>query len=318
MARSGEKNRLLLGLLFAGPWLFGFVVFTAYPVVASFYYSLCDYNVFAAPEFNAGRNYLEMYQDKQFRNALWNTLYFMVFAIPLTMAAALGLAMLLNLKVRGQAFYRTVFFLPAIVPVVASTVLWQWILNPDYGVVNMLLRPFSPAVQWMWDHFWMLCGAAEIPKLRFPPGWLADPVWAKPGLILMSIWGVGYNMILYLAGLQEVPKELYEAAELDGAGAWARARHVTLPMISPILFFTLIMGMIGTFQYFTQVFIMTEGGGGPADATMFYALYLFNNAFLYHRMGYASAMAWVMFVLILIMTAVTFRLTRGRVYYAGA
>jgi multiple sugar transport system permease protein len=247
----------------------------------------------------------------------------MVFAIPTTMLTALVLAMLLNLKVRGQAFYRTIFFLPAIVPIVASTMLWLWILNPRYGVANMILEPVSPFMQWCWDHFagfllWCGMDAKHVPKLTFPPGWLSNEYWSKPGLILMSVWGVGHTMILYLASLQEVPKELYEAAELDGAGAWTRTRHITLPMISPILFFTLIMGMIGTFQYFTQAFIMTDGGGGPNDSTLFYALYLFNNAFIFFKMGYASAMAWILFVLIIISTAITFRLTRGKVYYAGA
>ncbi len=317
----GDRQRILLGLVFTGPWLLGFLVFTAYPVVASFYYSLCDYNVFSAPIFNGGGNYAELIGDPLFIRALWNTLYFMVFAIPMTMLTALVLAMLLNLKVRGQAVYRTIFFLPSIVPIVASTVLWLWILNPEYGVLNMFIRPVLNLLQDLWIALpdGLLRGLGLDPAYKFPPppGWLADPAWSKPGLIVMSIWGVGNNMILYLAGLQEVPKELYEAAEIDGAGAWTRVRHVTLPMISPILFFTLVMGMIATFQYFTQAFIMTDGGGGPADSTLFYALYLFNNAFIYFRMGYASAMAWIMFVLIMVCTALVFRAARSRVYYAG-
>lgn len=314
----------MLGLVFTAPWLLGFTVFTVYPVCASFYYSLCDYNVFEAPEFNAGQNYVELVmEDRLFWKSLWNTVYFMVFAVPITMATALVLAMLLNLNVRGQAFYRTIFFLPSIVPIVASTVLWLWILNPELGVVNMILRPMAPFVLAVWDGLaglvvHMGVSQERVPVLEFPPGWLQDPLWAKPGLILMSVWGVGHNMILYLASLQEVPKELYEAAEIDGAGAWTRTRHITLPMISPILFFTLVMGMIGTFQYFTQAFIMNDGGGGPDDSMLFYALYLFNNAFVYFRMGYASAMAWIMFVLVVLFTILLFRGARGRVYYAGA
>lgn len=317
-----ERKRQILGLVFTGPWILGFLVFALYPVIASFYYSLCDYNVFDPPAFNGGRNYVELVrEDKLFWRSLWNTGYFMFFAIPTTMLTALVLAMLLNLKVRGQAFYRTVFFLPSIVPVVASTVLWLWILNPRYGVANKILGPMSPYLQIGWDALrdkLISWGVENVPALRFPPGWLTNEYWSKPGLILMSVWGVGNNMILYLAGLQEVPKELYEAAEIDGASAWKRTWHITLPMISPILFFTLVMGMIGTFQYFTQAFIMTDGGGGPNDSTLFYAMYLFNNAFIYFKMGYASAMAWILFVLIVICTALTFRLTRGRVYYAGA
>ncbi len=332
----------MLGLVFTGPWVLGFLVFAAYPVGVSFYYSLCDYNVFSAPRFIGMGNYVELFaEDPIYLRALWNTVYFMVFAIPLTMATALVLAMLLNLNVRGQAFYRTVFFLPSIVPIVASTVLWLWILNPDYGVANMFIRPVLNWLQSgcdaMRSGLLAVLGSLGLDPLRPiyeslglespfvpryvfppPPGWLRDPNWSKPGLILMSVWGVGHNMVLYLASLQEVPTELYEAAEIDGAGTWTKTRHVTLPMISPILFFTLVMGMIGTFQYFTQVFIMTDGGGGPADSTMFYALYLFNNAFIFFRMGYASAMAWVMFLLILICTALTFRTARGHVYYAGA
>jgi len=321
---NAERRRQVLGLVFTGPWIVGFLVFALYPVIASFYYSLCDYNVFNEPVFHGWRNYAELFgEDRLFWTSLWNTAYFMFFAIPTTMLTALVLAMLLNLRVRGQAFYRTIFFLPSIVPVVASTVLWLWILNPRYGVANKILGPVSPHMQWCWDHIaallvWLGMAPENVPKLSFPPGWLSNEYWSKPGLILMSVWGVGNNMILYLAGLQEVPRELYEAAEMDGATAWRRTRHITLPMISPILFFTLVMGMIGTFQYFTQAFIMTEGGGGPNDSTLFYAMYLFNNAFIYFKMGYASAMAWILFVLIVICTALTFRLTRGRVYYAGA
>lgn len=324
MLTKADRQRQLLGLIFTGPWILGFLVFTVYPVAASFYYSLCDYNVFNEPRFIGGANYVELVtKDDRFWTSLYNTVYFMFFAIPTTMLTALVLAMLLNLNVRGQAFYRTIFFLPSIVPIVASTVLWLWILNPRYGVANKILEPISPYLQWAWDSFAAFlvrhgANPEHIPKLIFPPGWLQDENWSKPGLILMSVWGVGNNMILYLASLQEVPQELYEAAQIDGAGPWTRARHITLPMISPILFFTLVMGMIGTFQYFTQAFIMTDGGGGPNDSTLFYALYLFNNAFIYFKMGYSSAMAWIMFLLILICTVATFRLSRGRVYYAGA
>lgn len=321
-----DRRRLAVGLLFTGPWILGFLAFTLYPVLASFYYSLCDYNVFNSPRFIGAGNYVELVtRDPLFIRALGNTLFFMVLALPLTMGTALVLAMLLNLNVRGQAFYRTLFFLPSIVPVVASTVLWLWVLNPDYGVINMLLRPILGAAQSCWDGLaqaliWLGADPTSIPavKMPAPPGWLNDPRWSKPALILMSVWGVGNNMILYLAGLQEVPKELYEAADIDGASALHKAWHITLPMISPVLFFTLVMGMITTFQYFTQAYIMTEGGGGPADSTLFYALYLFKNAFMFFRMGYASAMAWILFVLIMLCTLLLFRTTRGRVYYAGA
>ena len=302
MNRSLRHREIIPGLLFAAPFLVGFLVFTAYPVVASLYFSFCDYNVFDAPAFVGASNYTELARDGLFRKACWNTLVFTIFSVPATMLVALLLAMLLNLKVRGQAFYRTIFFLPSIVPVVASAVLWIWVFNPQYGILNVFLRHLKP---WL-DPIY----AFDI------PGWLTDPAWAKPALIIMAVWGAGGNMILYLAGLQEVPKEQYEAAEIDGANAWHRTRYITLPNLSPVLFFTLLMGLIGTFQYFTQAWIMTSGG--PADSTLFYALYLFNNAFLYFRMGYASAMAWIMFIGIVLCTTLIFRGSRRLVHYQGA
>ena len=204
MWSRAERQRLTLGLIFTGPWILGFLVFTVYPVIASFYYSLCDYNVFTRPIYIGGENYIELItEDKLFWTSLYNTVYFMVFAIPTTMLTALVLAMLLNLKVRGQAFYRTIFFLPSIVPIVASTVLWLWILNPRYGVANKIIGPISPFLQACWDGFaasliWIGANPENIPEIRFPPGWLSNEHWSKPGLILMSIWGVGNNMILYI------------------------------------------------------------------------------------------------------------------------
>jgi multiple sugar transport system permease protein len=293
------NRRLLAGLLFASPFLIGFAVFTLYPLLASFYYSFCDYNVFDPPVFTGTKNYAELLSDTLFRKACWNTLVFTVFSVPVTMLVALGLAMLLNLKVRGLAFYRVAFFLPSIVPLVAASVLWIWVFNPQFGILNVCIRAIKPFID---------------PFFTLPvPGWLTDPAWAKTALIIMSVWGAGSNMVLYLAGLQEVPREQYEAAEIDGANAWRRTWHITLPSISPTLFFTLIMGFIGTLQYFTQAFVMTSGG--PADATLFYSLYLFNNAFTYFRMGYASAMAYVLFVVIVLCTIFLFRGSRRFVHY---
>ncbi len=293
------RRKFPSGLLFASPFLFGFAVFTLYPLLASFFYSFCDYNVFDAPVFKGTKNYAELLGDPIFRKACVNTLVFTVFSVPVTMLTALGLAMLLNLKVRGQSFYRVAFFLPSIVPIVASSVLWIWIFNPQFGILNVCIRAVKP---WLDPYF-------VLPV----PGWLTDPAWAKTALIIMSVWGAGSNMVLYLAGLQEVPKELYEAADIDGANAWRRTWHITLPSISPTLFFTLIMGCIGTLQYFTQAWVMTAGG--PADSTLFYSLYLFNNAFTYFRMGYASAMAYVLFLVIVLCTVVLFRGSRRFVHY---
>lgn len=292
MAHSSQRREWVAGLLFASPFVVGFALFTVYPICASLFYSFCDYTVFEPPRWNGGANYVELVTDDPlFWKALSNTAVFTVFSVPLVMVVGLLLALLLNLKVRGQAFFRTLFFLPSIVPIVASAVLWVWVLNPQYGLVNTVLQYLG------------------IPA----PGWLADPDWAKPALILMSVWGAGHNMVLYLAGLQDVPRELHEAAEIDGAGAWQKTWYITLPIISPVLFFTLVMGMIGSFQYFTSAWVMS--GNGPDDSTLFYALYLFNNAFLYFRMGYASAMAWLLFLVILGATLLIFRFSQGRVHY---
>ncbi len=293
MLRKADRRKLRLGLLFVSPFLIGFMAFTIYPILSSLYYSFCEYDIFSYPVWNGGRNYTELIRDYLFWTSLWNTFYYTIFAVPLGIIVALGLALLLNLKVKGLPYFRAIFFIPSIVPLVASSVLWIWILNPQYGIINCLLR------------------LLHLPE----PGWLADPQWSKPALILMSVWGVGGSIILYLAGLQDVPQELYEASEIDGANAWAKTWHITFPMLSPVIFFTLVMGLIGSFQYFTQAWIMT--GGGPADSTLFYALYLFNNAFLYYRLGYASAMAWILFLIILGATLLIFKVTGRFVYYSG-
>lgn len=299
-----NSNQWKKGLLFISPLLVGFAVFTIYPVAASIWYSFCDYDVIRPTRFVGLANFAELAADERFIHSLWNTLAFTVLVVPLTMLTALVLAFLLNMKLRGQALYRTIFFLPSIVPLVASSVLWLWLLNPDYGLINMCLRPALDVVN-------ALTGTHLT-----PPGWLVDPAWTKPALILMCLWGVGGSMIMYLAALGDVPVALYEAAEIDGASAWRKTWHITLPMISPVLFFTLIMGIIGAMQFFDQAWVMTPNGQ-PGDATLFYSLYLFANAFLYLRMGLASAQAWVLFVVIVIATIVVFRSTRRFVYYGG-
>jgi multiple sugar transport system permease protein len=299
-----RQTELRKGLLFISPFLIGFTLFTIYPVCASLYYSLCEYDIISPAEFVGAGNYTSLLADERFVKGLWNTVIFTVFVVPVTMLTALVLAFLLNMKLRGQALYRTIFFLPSIVPLVASSVLWLWLLNPDYGLINTLLRPVLDAVN------------AVFGTAFRPPGWLVDPNYTKPALILMSTWGVGGSMILYLAALGDVPRQLYEAAEIDGAGASGKTWHVTLPMISPVLFFTLVMGLISSFQYFSQAWIITPNGQ-PGDSTLFYALYLFYNAFLYLRMGYASAQAWILFVVIVAATILVFRTTRRFVHYGG-
>lgn len=295
-----ERANLRNGLAFCAPWLIGLSVFTLYPVAASLFYSFCDYSVLQAPIWSGTENYRRMLHDHVFWLSLRNTLFFAALSLPLGMIVSLSLALLLNTEVRGLPVFRTIFYLPSIVPVVASAMLWMWILNGQLGILNSLLRP--------------VLGVFGIT----PPMWLSDPRWAKPALVLMSVWGCGNSMVIYLAGLQGVPKELYEAAEIDGAGSWRRFWHVTLPMISPVIYFNLVMGIIGTLQMFTTVFAMTGGAdGNPARSTLFYALYLFSTAFYDLRMGYASAMAWVLFILIVLLTMAATKFSEKRVHYAG-
>jgi multiple sugar transport system permease protein len=289
----GWRN-LRNGLLFISPWLIGFLCFTLFPFVASLYFSFCDYDILSPPHWIGLANYRELVtDDPYFTKALANTLYYTLFAVPLGILFSVGIALLLNMKVVAVPVYRTVYYLPSIVPVVATSVLWMWLLNPQYGLVNAAL------------------GALHLPE----PGWISDPSWSKPSLVLMSLWGVGSSIVIYLAGLQDVPAELYEAAEIDGAGPWQRVRFVTLPLLSPVIFFNLVMGLIGSMQYFTQAYVMTQGG--PVDSTLFYSLYLFRRAFTYLDMGYASAMAWLLFVLIMFLTVFTFKTASRWVHYAG-
>lgn len=288
-----ERRKLLTGLAFISPWLVGFAVFALGPVIASAYLSLTDYPLMRPPVFVGLGNYRELLTDDKFwRYAVWNTL-FMFLEIPIAIGVAVGLAMLLNQRLKGITVFRTLFFLPSIVPAVATAMLWRWIFNSEYGLLNAGLS------------------AVGLPAI----GWLTDPAWSKPSFILMDVWGVGGAMVIYLASLQGVPQHLYEAASLDGAGWWSRTRYVTAPMLSPVILFSLITGIIGTFQYFTQAFIMTRGG--PELSTLFYALYLFDNAFQYFKMGYACALAWVLFVITLICTLVVFRSSAKWVYYEG-
>lgn len=291
--------------MFISPFLIGFLVLTVYPVGASLVYSFCNYDIVTPPQFVGVRNYSDLLQDQRFYKSLYNTVFLTVFSVPLSLITAMGLAFLLNMKLRGQALYRTIFFLPSIVPVLASSVLWVWLLNTDTGIVNQLLDPLRQLINSV------LSAEHQIAK----PAWLFDKDYIKPALILMGLWGVGGNMILYLAALGDVPRQLYEAAELDGAGTWRKTWHITLPMISPSLFFTMIMGLIGSFQYFSQAWVMTPES--PEDSGLFYAPYLFYKAFAELRMGMASAMAWILFIIIVACTLLVFRSTRKFVYYGG-
>jgi multiple sugar transport system permease protein len=292
-----ERRNLRNALLFASPFVVGFLVVYLYPLVMTMKYSLQRYNVIRPPMWVGLENYHRLlFEDPRFWKSLYNTVYFTLFSVPLGLGLALGLAMLLSLRVRGQAIYRTIFFLPTIVPIVASSVLWLWVLNAQNGLLNTTIEA--------------LFGIQG-------PGWLADEQWSKPALILMSLWSVGGPMVIFLAGLAEVPQSLYEVADIDGAGPLRKFRNVTLPMITPVILFNLVIGLINGFQYFTQVYVMTHGRGEPVDSTMFYALYLYRNSFYYLNMGYGSAMALIMFVVILVATVGVMMSSKRWVHYHG-
>jgi len=289
-----ERRNLRNGLLFISPWIVGFCVFMLYPVVSSLYFSFCDYSVLERPVWLGAENYTELAHDDVFWTSLGNTAYYAVIALPVGMMLAISVALLLNTKVRGMTVYRTIFFLPSIVPVVAMAILWLWILNGRYGVLNYSLS---------------LLG---IPAKSLP-AWLENKHWAMPALILMGLWGIGHAMVIYLAGLQDIPVHLYESAEIDGASWWQKTVHITLPMLSPSIYFNLIMGIIGTFQIFAAPYIMTNGG--PERATHFYTFYLYNLAFEDLRMGYACAMAWILFLIILGLTLLATKASARHVHY---
>lgn len=296
-----QWRQLRTGLMFISPWLVGFTLFLAYPIGMSFYYSLCDFSVLQPPRFIGLANYQELVADDVFRQALTNTVYYAAGAIPLGILLAFGIAMLLNTGVRGMTVYRTIFFLPSLVPSVALAILWMWIFNGKDGILNIALSDVARALG---------SGAS-------PPSWLSDPKWVKPALIFMSLWGTGHAVVIYLAGLQDVPVHLYEAADLDGANWWQKVRNVTLPMVSPVILFNGIMAIIGTFNFFAIPFVMAPGGQ-PARSAYFLAVNLFDNAFLYLRMGYASAMAWVLFLIVFVLTMLALKLSERHVHYGGS
>ncbi len=310
-----ERRNLRNGLIFVAPWLVGLGAFMLYPILASLYYSFCDYSVLEEACWIGPLNYTDLATDEVFWKSLGNTLYYAAFALPLGLIVSLGLALLLNTGVRGLAGFRTVFFLPSLVPMVALAILWMWIFNGEHGILNYLLRPI---VRWLHHApgLSLLAPTLDAIGLNEAPNWLSDPRWSKPALIFMSAWGVGHAMVIYLAGLQDVPAELYEAADLDGAGWWQKLRHVTLPMLSPVILFNLIMGIIGSLQFFAVPYVMSPVGA-PARSTYFLTMYLYDNAFLYLKMGYACAMAWILFVVIFVLTMVALKLTEKRVYYGG-
>jgi len=301
----GDKRNLRTGLLFISPWIIGFLVFCVYPLVATFYYSLCDYSVLSPPVFVGTENYGHLFTDAIFWKSVSNTLFFAAFAIPLGLVVSLTLAILLNFDLPGRGIFRTIFFLPSLVPMVCLAVLWRWMLNGDLGLINNALNPVLDAVNGVFHtHFW-------------PPNWLEDSRYAKWGIIFAGLWGVGQAVVIYLAGLQDVPRYLYEAADIDGANFWHKTWHITLPAISPVIYFNTIMGLIGAFQVFAVPYVMTDGGDGPERSLLFMATYLYQNAFDYWNMGYACAIGLTLFLLILGITIVATKLSERHVYYAS-
>jgi len=279
------------GWLFILPWIMGFLVFTAGPMVASAVISMMNWEILLPPEWVGLANFVRMFRDPLFLTSLGNTVYYTFLGVPLYIIVSLLTALALNMRLRGMAIYRTIYFLPSLTPAVANALLWMWIFNPDFGLANLLLNRVG------------------LPGQK----WLFDPQLAKPCFIIMGLWGIGGQMVIFLAGLQGIPPELYEAARIDGANNWQSFWSITLPMLSPTIFFNLVIGIIGSFQVFTTAYIATQGG--PQNATLFYVLYLYRNAFDYFKMGYASALAWALFVIVLILTLMQFGLARRLVYY---
>ncbi|MCJ7739576.1 MAG: sugar ABC transporter permease [Anaerolineae bacterium] len=289
---SHSRSEALWGYVFVGPWIIGFVIFTLGPVVASLGLSFADYELITPPHWIGIQNYVELLtRDRLFLLTLYNTIYYTMFSVPLGIILAFLLALLLNVKLPGMNFFRTVFYLPAVTSGVAVSLLWIWLFNPQFGLINYLLRSIG------------------LPG----PGWLVDPTWSKPAFILMSLWGAGGTAVIFLAGLQGVPQFLYEAAKIDGANAWQRFWNVTVPIMTPVIFFNLVMGVIGSFQVFTSAYVMTQGA--PQNSTLFYVLYIFRQGFKLLRMGYAAALAWILFIIMVILTIIQFRLSDRWVYY---
>jgi multiple sugar transport system permease protein len=294
---SAEKKRdFIAGFLFALPWIIGVLAFQAYPMVASLFYSFSVYDIPKAPVFIGLKNFIDMFHDRFFTQALWNSTYLVIIGIPIQLAYSLICALLLNIKIKGQALWRTIYVLPVLMPEVVLAILWNWILNPNLGILNNLLK---------------LVGIKG-------PLWLASPAWSKPSIVLMQTWAVGIMIILYLAALQGVPEEYYEAAEIDGATPLQKFFLITIPMISPVTLFQLITSISWALQYFTTAYILgTASGslGAPQGSTLFYGLYLYQVAFVYLRMGYASALAWMLFIISAAASWIVLKVSNRWTYY---
>jgi multiple sugar transport system permease protein len=289
--KTPSGRRTITGYLFIMPFILGVLFWVVYPSLMSAWLTVHEWNLITDPKYVGLKNFDKMFADKLFWKSLRVTTVYTFVSVPLGLIMAFLTALLMNTKIKGIALFRTIYYLPSIVPAVANAVLWAWILNTDFGLLNAALHYF---------------GIAKV-------SWLQKPEWALPALILMSLWGVGSSMIIFLAGLQGIDEVYYEAAKIDGAGRWAQMRHITIPMMSSVIFFNLVLGIIGSFQVFTAGYLITAGG--PQNSTLFYVLYLYRQGFTYLKMGYAAALSWVLFFVILIFTGIVFRTLGRRVYY---
>lgn len=288
------RKEALEGLVCLLPWIIGFLAFTAGPLIYSGYISLTDYPILQEPKWVGLENFQSMFSDDLFWKSLRVTALYTLVAVPGGVIIGYSIALLLNQQIFGLSFWRTAYYVPAVVPAVATAYLWAWMFNPDFGIINGFLLRLGVE----------------------PPKWFGSEEWVLPAFIIMSLWGAGGGLVLYLAALQGVPTSLYDAAKVDGANAWHRLRHVTLPMTSPVILFTFLTGLIGSFQVFTAGFLITNGG--PNNASLFYVLYLYRVGWRYFKMGYASALGWVLFAIIMVLTLITLRASGRLVYYESS
>jgi len=296
MARLWETRRVwIIGYLFILPWLISLVIFDVIPFFTNLYLSLTDYSVgpVASAQWVGLAKYQEMFQDQLFWKSLGNTAVYLVMSVPLILLVALAIALLLSTEIRAVGLFRTLYYIPSVIPVVAGTIIFLWMLNTRFGVVNQLL---------------LVIGLQ-------PVRWLSSPDWVKPAMVLVSLWGFGAQMIIFLAALQDIPEQLYESVAIDGGGLWQRLRYVTIPLMTPTILFNLLVGIINGFQVFTTAYIMLGSGGGPLQSGLFYMMHIYNNAFRYFNMSYSAALSFMLFIIILVFTIVMLRTSNRWVFY---
>lgn len=288
-----EASKARMGILFTLPWIIGLLLFYVYPLLSSVYYSFTSYSVLSPGKFVGLQNYADLMKDDLFWKSIRNTLFFTVLSVPVNIVLGIAIALLLNTKIKFIGVYRTIFFIPTLVPVVATATVWRWLLNSNYGLINSILGQF---------------GIGPIP-------WLASASWSKISLVLIAAWGIGQSIIINLGGLQDISPEYYEAAAIDGANSWQKTIRITIPLLTPVIFYNVVMGTINALQIFTLPYAMTGGEGSPTHSLTFYVMHLYNNAFGYMKMGYASAMAWILFLIILVLTVAIFGTSKKWVHY---